>query len=243
MTRLVAATVLALGMAGCGLEVQPRTRAASGVDNRTPEALAEAIFAAAKSRNYASLTGIASETADEEVLDIAKVATQGPEFQEMFHQHFSSGRVVGKAHIDGKGGAFVPILFGKMGDKEKLLVMAKSDGGWLFDSMIDAVDQSSPTKLAESIFRAAKTGIYSGMSGIAAPGADGDSKDVAGVATKDAEYQKMFRDYFSTGKVNGEVSLDRDGNAVVPILFGPNGTKNEKLNMVQKDGRWYLQSF
>ena len=104
------------------------------------------------------------------------------------------------------------------------------------------VDQSSPQALAESIFAAARDGNLAALENIAAPDADGDSKDVAGVAKAAAKQQQDFRDHFSKVKVNGDVKLEGD-KAEVPILFGPDGAKAETLVMVKVNGLWTLQSF
>lgn len=104
------------------------------------------------------------------------------------------------------------------------------------------LDQSSPAALAESIFAAARSGQLGILDGIAAPEADGDSKRVADVAKAEAAQQDEFKSYFKTGKVNGEVKVEGT-RAAVPILFGPDGTRPETLNMVQVDGKWLLQSF
>ena len=103
------------------------------------------------------------------------------------------------------------------------------------------VDQSSPKGLAESIFAAARSGELAVLEGIAAPDADGDSKQVAGVAKADAKKQDEFKTYFATGKVNGEVTIE-GARAAVPILFGPDGTKPETFNLVKIDGKWFLRS-
>lgn len=105
------------------------------------------------------------------------------------------------------------------------------------------LDASSPKALAESIFAIAKDGDLALLAPVADPqGADGDAKDVAGVAKAAPEKQAEFRAFFRDGKVHGEVKTEGD-QAAVPILFGPGATREETLNMVRRDGRWYLQSF
>jgi hypothetical protein len=51
-----------------------------------------------------------------------------------------------------------------------------------------------------------------------------------------------FTKYFQMGKINGEVEIAGD-EASVPIVFGPDGTQTETMNLVQRDGKWYLSSF
>ncbi|MES2773268.1 MAG: hypothetical protein V4722_03740 [Bacteroidota bacterium] len=104
-------------------------------------------------------------------------------------------------------------------------------------------DQTTPQGVAEIMFSSAKSGEFAALESLcnAAVDTDGDSKKVCEVA-KDKEFQKSYVEYFSTGKVNGEPTVDGD-KAEVKILFGADGTKEETLNMVKKDGKWYLASF
>jgi hypothetical protein len=104
------------------------------------------------------------------------------------------------------------------------------------------LDQSSPKALAESIFAAARGGDLAALANIASADADGDAKRVAGVGVAEAGTQQQFRDHFGKGKVNGDAKVDGD-KAEVPILFGPDGTKPETLNMIRVNGVWQLQSF
>lgn len=116
-------------------------------------------------------------------------------------------------------------------------------GGGAASAAKPTLDQSSPRALALSIFAIAKDGDLALLAPVADPlDADGDSKDVAGVAKAPAERQAEFRTYFAKGTVSGEPKVEGDV-AEVPILFGPDGKKTETLKMVKRDGRWYLQSF
>ncbi len=105
-------------------------------------------------------------------------------------------------------------------------------------------DQTTPTGVANMVFDAAKSGDYSKLKSLCDDSLepDGDSKKVCGVADGDDEYKKMFKEYFSKGKVVGEATIEGD-DAKVNILFGPDGTKEETFNMKKKDGKWYLMSF
>ncbi len=53
--------------------------------------------------------------------------------------------------------------------------------------------------------------------------------------------QEEFRQCFGKGKISGEVKIEGE-RASVPILFGPEGTKPETLEMVKVNGLWYLAS-
>ena len=102
-------------------------------------------------------------------------------------------------------------------------------------------DQSTPKGTAEIIFKAAKSGDYSHLKDVVAADADEDSKMIGSVETS-TEMQEKFKSYFEKGMVDGEPVVSGD-KAEVKIKFGPDGTKEETFNMVQKDGKWYLMSF
>lgn len=104
--------------------------------------------------------------------------------------------------------------------------------------------QSTPAGTANMIFDAAKSGDYSKLKSLcnASLEQDTDSKKICEVPDGDEELKKMFKDYFSKGKVSGDPVIEGD-NAKVNILFGPDGTKEETFNMQKKDGKWYVTSF
>lgn len=105
-------------------------------------------------------------------------------------------------------------------------------------------DQSTPTGAANMVFDAAKSGDFSQLKNLCneSLASDGDSRRVCGVADGDEKAKSSFKEYFSTGKVVGDPVIEGDA-AKVNITFGPDGTKEETLNMQMKDGKWYLYSF
>ncbi|MBL7700786.1 MAG: hypothetical protein JNM14_00930 [Ferruginibacter sp.] len=105
-------------------------------------------------------------------------------------------------------------------------------------------DQTSPKGVANMIFDAAKSGDYSQLKNLceASLASDGDSRRVCEVADADDKTKSSFKEYFSTGKVVGEPTIEGE-EASVNITFGPDGTKEETLKMQKKDGKWYLYSF
>ncbi|MEO6541497.1 MAG: hypothetical protein ABIN74_10915 [Ferruginibacter sp.] len=105
-------------------------------------------------------------------------------------------------------------------------------------------DQSTPKGVADIVFAAAQSGDYSKLQGLcdASLDTDGDAKHICDVTTGDDALKAQFKEHFSKGTVTGEPVIEGD-NAKVDILFGPDGTKKETLNMAKKDGKWYLTSF
>ena len=107
-----------------------------------------------------------------------------------------------------------------------------------------AGDQSTPQGVAQMVFGAAQSGDYSKLKDLcdASLDTDGDAKHICDVTTGDDELKNQFKEHFSKGTVVGDPVIEGD-NAKVEILFGPDGTKKETLNMTKKDGKWYLVSF
>ncbi len=109
-------------------------------------------------------------------------------------------------------------------------------------STVDA--QSTPEGVANMIFDGAKSGDYAKLKGLcdASLDTDVDSKKICELADGDENLKKLFKEYFSNGKIVGAPTIEGD-DAKVSILFGPDGTKDETLNMKKKDGKWYLTSY
>ena len=120
-----------------------------------------------------------------------------------------------------------------------IILMATACGNSNTNNQADP--QASPGAVAEAIFEAARSGSFSSLPALIDPDADGDSKRIAEAATNE-QTGTDFQLYFSKGKVSGEPTVNGD-KASVNILFGPDGTREETLEMVRKNGKWYLVSF
>jgi len=102
--------------------------------------------------------------------------------------------------------------------------------------------QSGPIDVVRAIFKAAKSGDYSEVSGICADDADKDAKMICEIESQSEETQQKFKDEFSKGKVTGDAEIN--GNeASVKIMFGPDGDKEETMMLTKKGKKWYLSSF
>lgn len=106
-----------------------------------------------------------------------------------------------------------------------------------------AADNSDPVKVVEQIFAAASSGSASALPGLCDPagGGDGDVKRVCGSKPGDEKWEE-FKTYFAKGKVSGPAAIEGD-KAAVKFTFGPDGTKEETMNLKQIDGKWYLDGF
>lgn len=109
------------------------------------------------------------------------------------------------------------------------------------DLSIDEI-QADPLLVMEFVFYIAKTKEFEKLSGICDPNGDGDTQSICAIATADVAQQEEFVLYFEKGTVKGDAQIN--GNAAkINILFGPNGGKNEEMNLVKIDEKWYLSSF
>ena len=112
--------------------------------------------------------------------------------------------------------------------------------------------QSSPEKVMEEIFKAAKTEIFSNLQKLCPPDSsnDGDTqKSICDVENSSKKTKKEFCSYFENGKINGEITYDvykGSEYAKVPFWFNhPSGGSrcNETMNLKKIGDKWYLSSF
>lgn len=105
-----------------------------------------------------------------------------------------------------------------------------------------SVDQTNPKAVVQAIFDAAKSGNYGNLEQLCPPNDKGDKdvKSICGIASNQ-ERQEEFKKYFAKGAV-GETKEDGE-KAAVKFTFGPDGSKEETMNLVKIDGKWYLASF
>lgn len=106
--------------------------------------------------------------------------------------------------------------------------------------------QKTPEAALQMVFDAAKSGKLEGLKVLLPPGGgeDGDVRNVCGVSKAPQKDQDEFRQYFEKGAIPGKARIDEEaGTAEVDFLFGPTGKKKETMNLVRKEGLWYLSSF
>ncbi len=102
------------------------------------------------------------------------------------------------------------------------------------------VDHTDPVKVTAALFDAAKTGDPSKLASLCHPDVenDGDTQSFCDLTIED-EFWSEFVEWFARGKVSGSATIT-EGVAVVPILFGPDGTREERMELVLLEGKWYL---
>ncbi len=104
---------------------------------------------------------------------------------------------------------------------------------------------SDPVILVQIIFDAAKSGNFIVLKNLCDPLGenDNDTQMICDLATDDSEADS-FIEYFEKGKINGDAQISPNGNeAAVPFLFGPNGDDEETMELINRDGQWYLSDF
>ena len=97
-----------------------------------------------------------------------------------------------------------------------------------------------PVAVVETVFDAARNGRFDQLPALCPPRGDHDdaTRRICELRpdTPDAD---AFTQLFSSASVAGPPRL----RAHVPIIFGPDGTQRERLELIERDGRWYFFSF
>jgi hypothetical protein len=142
---------LVLLLAGCGGEQAtsvpaatpttipaPTATVASGPDFSDPASVAQAIFDAAASADFAALAGLCDpqKQNDRDTQSICDLATDTTN-QADFLAVFAKGKVSGAAALRTESGleyADVPILMGESGTDEETITLVNRDGKWYLSS-------------------------------------------------------------------------------------------------------------
>jgi tetratricopeptide (TPR) repeat protein len=104
---------------------------------------------------------------------------------------------------------------------------------------------AGPESIVQTIFDAAQSGDFAALEGLCDPLGenDQDTQMICDLAA-DPTNREDFNQYFAVGKINGDAKISLDGaQAEVPFLFGPEGDRQETMEMVNRDGQWYLFAF
>lgn len=104
---------------------------AAGKINDNPASVVQAIFSAAKTGNYALLSGLCnpSQQGDGDTKMICGMSEQNTEVKREFREHFRTGKIIGKAVIQGDT-ATVKIKFGLQGKDDEEFRLVRIDGKW-----------------------------------------------------------------------------------------------------------------
>lgn len=102
----------------------------TAVDQTDPVKVVEALFKAAKTKNYEALPGLADPVGriDGDVKDVCGV-TKGSKMESQVIQYFANGKVIGKADIRGDE-AEVNFIFGPQGTDKETMGLTRREGMW-----------------------------------------------------------------------------------------------------------------
>lgn len=102
---------------------------------------------------------------------------------------------------------------------------------------------NSPEAVVQAIFDAAKTQDFATLPGLCDPLGQND-EDTALICAITAQHPQKdaFVQIFAPGKISGK-AIVKDNQAQVPFLFGPAGDKEETMDLILRDGQWYLLGF
>lgn len=105
------------------------------------------------------------------------------------------------------------------------------------------VDFADPKSVTASIFYAAESGETDHLKTLCDPRGEND-EDTARICamTPSSPEWDDFRTQFARGRLNGEPRVSGE-RAALHFLFGPDGMQSETMELVRRDGRWYLSSF
>ena len=111
------------------------------------------------------------------------------------------------------------------------------------DPRSDQVDFTDPKSVTAQIFHAAATGRTGNLGALCDPRGEND-EDTARICAMTAAAPDWagFRAEFARAHLNGEPRVSGD-RAAVHFVFGPDATKSETMELVRRDGRWYLSAF
>ena len=105
------------------------------------------------------------------------------------------------------------------------------------------VDFSDPKSVTASIFHAAATGETAHLAGLCDPAGENnaDTARICAMTPRSPDWDS-FRETFARARLNGEPRISGH-RASLHFLYGPEGRDRETMELVQRDGRWYLLAF
>ncbi|HTE56108.1 MAG TPA: hypothetical protein VK698_34890 [Kofleriaceae bacterium] len=113
----------------------------------------------------------------------------------------------------------------------------------IHDPIAAEVDFRDPKSVTASIFYAAGHGRSEHLAGLCDPtgAADVNTRRICATHPGAPDWDS-FRRAFARARLNGEPRVSGD-HARIDFLFGPEGDDSETMELVRRDGRWYLSSF
>ena len=103
--------------------------------------------------------------------------------------------------------------------------------------------QDSPKGVINFLFESAKNNDFEKLRYLCDPYGenDGDSRGICFIAMQPSEIQRQFVKNFKNGRIMSEPKIEND-RAKVEIAYGPNSDRLEKINLVKRKDKWYIES-
>ena len=127
--------------------------------------------------------------------------------------------------------------------------LAKNKGTFILatasDAPLEVAPVTAPGTVVQAVFDVAQSGDFASLEALCDPLGenDGDTQMICDLATDDTN-RAEFVQLFATGRVSGDARISPEGDkAEVPFLFGPDGDRAETMELVNRDGQWYLFGF
>ena len=123
------------------------------------------------------------------------------------------------------------------------LALAAACAKEIQDPRSDVVDFTDPKSVTAQIFYAADTGRAENLMSLCDPAGenDGDTARICALTPASPDWAD-FRAQFARAHLNGEPRVSGH-RAALHFVFGPDATRSETMELVQRDGRWYLSAF
>ena len=108
----------------------------------------------------------------------------------------------------------------------------------------NVVDHTKAENVLDAVFRAARTSNARLLSGLCDPKGEGDqeTRTICGLSQPSPEFE-VFKANFEKGVRISAVPRIRGNRAVLNFLYGGTGKRPEQMNLIQRNGLWYLLSF
>ena len=105
------------------------------------------------------------------------------------------------------------------------------------------VDFGDPKAVVGALFWAAAHDDDTHLASLCDPRRENDAETARVCAlTRGSPDWGAFREAFARGKLSGEPRVTGD-HAAIYFVFGPGVDQSETMELVRRDGRWYLKEF
>ena len=103
--------------------------------------------------------------------------------------------------------------------------------------------QDTPEGVINYLFESAKTKDFTKLRYLCDPYGenDGDSRGICLVEMKPIEMQDQFIENYKNGRIIGDLKIEND-IAEIEIAFGPSSNRLEKIKLIKRIDKWYIES-